>query len=134
MRVPCAAMGVHPARLSDLEPQPELNLAAVPGSSGPGNDPCRRADVSAREDNEIGCIKVRVIQNVEDLRPELQIQSLFQGNPFEQRSIHVEHARSAELTAPCVTEGSSQRHQEGIGIEIAAGFRELLHTQNGLSL
>src|SRR5205809_7887593 len=130
-RALCRGRGRFSIR-SELQPQRELNLPPVSVRSGAGNDACCRTDARARKDNEIGGIKVRVIQNVEDLRPELQIQSLFQRNPFEQRSIHVEHAWSAELASPRAPEGSGQRHRKGIGIEIAAGLLELLHAQNRL--
>ena len=78
-RMPSAA----PAE-SELEPQRELNLPPVSVRSRCGKDACRGADVSARKNVEIRRIKVRVIQQVENLRPELQIQSIVQRNPFEQ--------------------------------------------------
>src|SRR5437867_8117767 len=118
---------------SELQPQRELNLPPVSVRSGAGNDACCRTDARARKDNEIGGIKVRVIQNVEDLRPELQIQSLFQRNPFEERRIYVEVARSPELAAPDVSEGSGHRQQEGVGIVVEAGLLELLYSQNRVS-
>ena len=89
---------------SELEPQRELDLASVSARNRVGNDPCCRADVTARENNQIGVTKVRVIESVEDLHPELQIQLLFQRNPLEQRSIQVPHAWPAE--------GISPRHRE----------------------
>ena len=120
---------------SELEPQRELNLAAVSGRNRIGNGPCRRADViAARENNQIGMTKVRVIERVEDLRPKLQIQSLFQRNPFEQRSIYVPHARSSKLVAPHVPKGSGRRRKEGVRIEISAGLLEPVHTQNHFAL
>src|SRR5437867_4849773 len=84
----------------ELEPQRELNLAAVSAGNRIGDGPCRRANViAARENNQIGVTKVRVIESVEDLRPKLQIHLLFQRNPFEQRRIHVPHTRSPQLVA-----------------------------------
>jgi hypothetical protein len=43
----------------ELEPQRELNLAAISVGSRSRKDPCRRADVSARKNDQIGCIKIR---------------------------------------------------------------------------
>src|SRR5262252_2106227 len=119
--------------VSELESQRELNLAAVSVRSRAGNGTRRRADVRAPKHNEIGGIEVRVIQNVEDLRSELQIQSLFQTDPFKQRRIHVEEARSPELAAPHVAEGSRHRQREGVRIVIAAGLLEFLYSQNRVS-
>src|SRR3989441_10441684 len=100
----------------ELEPQRELNLAAVSAGNRIGDGPCRRANViAARENNQIGVTKVRVIESVEDLRPKLQIHLLFQRNPFEQGRIHVPHARSPKRVAPHVPERSGHRWQEGIG-------------------
>ncbi len=41
---------------SELEPQRELNLAAVSGPNRSGENACRGANVIARENNEIGSI------------------------------------------------------------------------------
>src|SRR5207247_9083337 len=88
-----------------------------------GEGPWRRANgIAARENNQIGVTKVRVIESVEDLRPKLQIHLLFQRNPFEQRRIHVPHTRSPQLVAPRIAKGPAGWRQESIGIEISAGF------------
>ena len=119
----------------ELEPQRELNLAAVSAGNRIGDGPCRRANViAARENNQIGVTKVRVIESVEDLRPKLQIHLLFQRNPFEQRRIYVPHARSPQLVAPRIAKGPAGRRQESIGIEISAGFLEPVHTQIDVAL
>ena len=89
-----------PVAGSELEPQRELNLAAVSGTSRSGNDTGRGTDVSAREDNEIGCIKVRVIHDVEDLRPELQADALVKWDVLEYGEVQAMKARSGNLCWP----------------------------------
>ena len=69
----------------ELEPQRELDLAlAVRRLS---NDPGRAGKVIARENDPLGVSEVRVIEDVEDLDPELHVQTLLQGNPLEQRGV-----------------------------------------------
>src|ERR1043166_8984752 len=100
----------------------ELNLAfAVRGF---GNHAGRGAGDSAIEENRIRSIEIRMVENVEQLRPELESQALSHSHAFEQRRVHVVRAWAPKRATRYVTERSGQRGQEGIGIEEPAGFPE----------
>ena len=78
---------------SEYEFQPELDLPRGRGCLR--NHARRRANLSAVENDLSGMREIGVIQNVEDLGPELQIQSLTYGELLEQRRVEVDQARTA---------------------------------------
>src|SRR5437899_9175578 len=78
--------GVH--FISELQLQRELDLPRCRGRRC--NDPARRAVLGALEKNLIRVREVGVIQNIERLGAELQIQSLTDSHPLQQRSVDVE--------------------------------------------
>src|SRR5713226_5050842 len=100
---------------SEQELQRELDL---PRGRGRGPNGARRgADFGAREDDLDWVLEIGVIEKIEDLRPELQIQSLADSDLLEQRSVHVNQTRATERSARHVPEGSLSRQQEGPRIE-----------------
>ncbi len=68
---PIELPGVPPTCTSEKDPHRKLDLALARGSIG--NDAGGRANAISKKHDSIGCIKVCVIENVERLRPELQI-------------------------------------------------------------
>src|SRR5262249_13008083 len=75
------------------------------------------AGAVALENHLIREREIGVIENIERFRAELQRHALPHGDPLEQGSVDVKQARAAERTAPHVSEGASNRHLEGTGIE-----------------
>src|ERR1700720_365057 len=59
-----------------------------------------------------------MIEKIEYLRPELQIQSLVDGDSLEQRSVEVGQTWAAQRSARDVAEGTLSRDQEGPRIEV----------------
>src|SRR5436190_15103138 len=72
---------------------------------------------AALENDPIRVREIRVIENIERFRAELQRLALPDGDPFEEGGVDVEQARAAERTASRVPEGAGSRHREGTGIE-----------------
>src|SRR5881628_377038 len=73
----------------------------------------------ALEDNLIREREIRVIENIERFRAELQRHALPDGDPLKKGRVEVEQARPAERTAPRVPESAGKRHRESTGIEPA---------------
>src|SRR5438067_4953220 len=71
----------------------------------------------ALENDPIRVSEIRVIQNIERLRAELQRLALPDRDPLEQGRVDIEQARAAERTASRVPERARSRHREGTGIE-----------------
>src|SRR5438093_8854988 len=90
--------------ISELQLQRELDLPR--GRGGSVNDAARGAVLGALEENLIRVREIGVIQNIEHLGPELQIQSLTESHPLQQRRVDVEQARTTERTASHVSEGA----------------------------
>src|SRR2546428_6524686 len=105
--------------MSEQELQRELDLPR--GCGRIGNLAGRLAIAVVRgaalEDDPIRVREIRVIENIERFRAELQRLALPDGDPLEERRVDVEQTRAAERAAPCVPEGSGSRHREGTGIK-----------------
>src|SRR5258706_249963 len=79
---------------SEYQLQSELDL---PRRGGGGRDRSRGRTVAASgECDDARRPEIRTIQNVEKLRPELQIHTLFDRNIFEQRGIYREQPWAAQ--------------------------------------
>src|SRR5438128_9843266 len=112
---------------SELEPQCELDLTFPVRRLGNGSGGAGVLGWVRGIEHHIprdGTVKVRVIEDVENLCSELQIHFFLQRNPLEQRRVQVIEPRSRKPAARHVAEGPGRRQQEGIGIEIPAGFLE----------
>src|SRR5712691_10105132 len=104
----------HP---SELEQQLQRELK-LPRARGRLVDLARRRAVRGTgtvsiESDRIRQREIGVIQNIEHLRPQLQIQSLADSDPLEKRSVDADQTGAAELTPPRVAKGARNRHLEG---------------------
>src|SRR3989441_12518997 len=103
---------------SELEPQCELDLTFPVRRLGNGSGRAGVLGWVRGIEHHIPrdrTVKVRVIENVEGLCPELQIQIFLERNPLEQRHVQIPEPRSGKPAARDITEGTGQRQQEGIG-------------------
>src|SRR5712691_6889431 len=125
-------------RTSKYQLQCELELARARGRAG--DHPCGGADVGTRGlrreftqrngttqggtcINSNGWLsKVGAIEDIEGLRPELQIQSLVDADRLEQRSVQFGQVRPKKLVAPRIPKRSGNQEQEGAGIEPPVGI------------
>jgi hypothetical protein len=74
--------------------------------------PAEPAKSRPEKNDQLGCVEVRVIEDVEGLYPELQIQALLQRNPLEQRGGQVDvtwsYKGTARATFPKLPAGGSK--------------------------
>src|SRR5713101_4276101 len=80
-------------RETGLEHELQRELDLAPGGGCAGDDACRGANGVPREDHRVRFQKVRVIENVESLRPKLQTPPLIDLELLEQRSVNVDQTR-----------------------------------------
>src|SRR5262245_4864791 len=107
---------------SEQQLQRELNLSRC--VRGRGNRAGRRVVVVAREHQWIRCSEVRMIENVERLRPKLHVHLLRDVEFLGQRRIQIPEAGANKTSSRDVTEGSCKRQQESIGIVPPAGLTQ----------
>src|SRR3989442_13307180 len=82
--LPSSASLCEEGNASELQLQRELDLPR--GRGGIYNDPARGAVLVALENHFVRVREIGVIQNIERLGTELQIQSLTDSHPFQERS------------------------------------------------
>src|SRR5256712_8406808 len=110
---------------SKQEPQRELDLPR--SRRRRGDDPCGGAIFTALENHRVRFSEAYLIENVEDLRPQLQAPSLVNGEFFEERSVEVNQSRPGERPALHVPESPESGLGVGQGIEILARLLEPIH-------
>src|SRR5262249_54280166 len=108
---------------SMLEHQPQRELDLPRGRGRRRNLAGRVANAVvgavALPNDPIRVREIRMIENIEHFRAELQIHAFPDGNPLEQGRVDVKQARATERTPSRVAVGARSRHREGTGIEPA---------------
>jgi hypothetical protein len=107
---------------SEEQLQCELDLPR--GRCGIVNDPARGAVVAARENYLVREREIGMIQNVEQLGPELHVQSFTDSDPLQERRVHIEQARPTQRSARHVSERSLERKHERSRIKPSIGFSQ----------
>src|SRR5439155_13027203 len=105
-----------------LKQQLQRKLDLPRGRGRSCNDRARGAVFAALEKNLVRVREIGVIHNIEHLGPELQIQSLTDSHPLQQRRVDVEQTRTTQRTASHVSEGPLERQHEGVAVEPLIGF------------
>src|SRR5438445_5500878 len=114
-----------------LEHQLQRHLKLARSRCRAGNDPSRGTNAGACENSNGWLPKVGAIEDIEGLRPELQIPSLVDGDLLEHRHVQLDQVGSQKLVATRIPKRPGSREQEGVGIEPLVGSPQNNRTAEG---
>src|SRR5262245_48210088 len=98
------------------------NTRIARGAEGPERPTCaRRAGGNSRglrdRADPLGEVEVRTVEEIEELRTELQPVALGERDVLQQREVHVVRPRATHDVATRRAEGAERLQDEGVGVE-----------------